>query len=175
MKSFSSHRTAAPAVFAILVFAAAASPLRAAAWKRLGPFGGFVAAIAVDPTNPKIIYTGVDAIDVFKSVDGGGHWRKTGLVQSVAYTRLAVDPRNPKTVFAATYGGLFVTRNGGESWAAANTGLTDSYLCTVVLDPSQANVVYVGAMGGVFKSIDGGRTWKKVSGGIAGKTVMAPT
>jgi len=130
-------------------------------------------AVAVDPTNPKILYAAAYGIDVFKSTDGGAHWRKTHLVQSTAYTRLAVDPRNPKTVFAATYAGLFVTRNGGASWAGANTGLADTYLFTVVIDPSRAGVVFVGAMGGVSRSADGGRTWRKVSAGISDKTVLA--
>lgn len=166
-------RRAALLGWGIVACAAAASPLRAAAWKRLGPYGGSVTAMAVEPANPRTLYAAVYGIDVFKSTDGGAHWRKTRLVKSKAYTRLAVDPRDPKTVFAAAYDRLYVTRNGGTSWAAATAGLADTYLFTVVVDPSRAGVVFVGALGGVSRSADGGRTWRKVSAGISGKMVVA--
>ena len=44
--------------------------------------------------------------------------------------------------------------NGGMTWIPVNTGLTASYVCSLVIDPVTSNNSLCGHIGyGVFKSI----------------------
>src|SRR5207247_1808037 len=56
----------------------------------------FLTSLAIDPTNPSILYVGTREAGIFKSTDGGGAWRaiNTGLVNLDVET-LAVDPKTP--------------------------------------------------------------------------------
>ncbi len=97
-----------------------------------------IGAIAVAPSNPKVIYAGTGESDirgdmitgdgVFRSGDAGKTWHAAGLAGTHTISALAVDPKNPDMVYAASMGHVF-----------------------------KAN-----AERGVFKSTDGGRTWKKI-------------
>jgi photosystem II stability/assembly factor-like uncharacterized protein len=42
-------------------------------WTSEGPGGGELEALAIDPTNPNILYAGAYG-DIYKSTNGGGHW-----------------------------------------------------------------------------------------------------
>ena len=65
-----------------------------------------VASLAIDPSNTQIVYAGTDDGSVFKSTNGGAHWRKinNGLAD---VNSLAIDPSNTQIVYAGTWGGLF--------------------------------------------------------------------
>ncbi|MBP7686623.1 MAG: hypothetical protein KA765_01885, partial [Thermoflexales bacterium] len=104
-----------------------------------------VGAIAVDPTNPNVIYVGTGDSQppagdmygngVFKSTDGGATWTQLGANVFSPYTSvgapasaccalapdqnvkaIAVNPNNPNTVFAGASYGLFVSYDGGGTW-----------------------------------------------------------
>ena len=97
-----------------------------------------IGALAVAPSNPKIIYAGTGESDirgdmvtgdgVFKSTDAGKTWRYAGLKDTHTTMDLIVDPGNPDVVYAASMGHVFVS----------------------------------GPNRGVFKTTDGGQTWKKI-------------
>jgi hypothetical protein len=55
---------------------------------------------------------------VWKSVDGGRHWRASsiGLPQDTVPVALAVDPDLPSTLYLATAQHVFVSRNAAASW-----------------------------------------------------------
>jgi len=64
---------------------------------------GCVLSLAIDPTDPTIIYAGTDA-GAFKTTDGGGHWNPidNGIVLvsgnppwHSAVTAIVIDPRTP--------------------------------------------------------------------------------
>src|SRR5437588_8263800 len=44
------------------------------AWTTDGPYGGFIHSLAIDPTNPAIIYAGTDSSGVFKTTNAGKSW-----------------------------------------------------------------------------------------------------
>jgi Lamin Tail Domain len=78
-------------------------------------------------------------------------------------------------MFAATTGGLFVTSNGGTTWATpadpSYATNVDGTVTAVVIDPSTPTNVYVASTDGntavkVAKSTDGGVTWAAASTGI---------
>jgi hypothetical protein len=138
-------------------------------WTSLGPEGGNISSLAIDPQHPSTLYAGIDAIagtgaQVFKSTDGGGSWNATssglpttpppgpGSWRSVS--ALAVDPRNPSTVYAgivsaSTYAvidapSVFKSTDGGASWSAAGSGLPPAAVRGLAIDPQNPSTVYAG-------------------------------
>ena len=99
-----------------------------------------VQSFAIDPSNPATLYSGVvgdSTMGVFKSTNGGASWTaaNTGLTPQA----LAIDPSNTSTIYAGTSsntatispgatsvdGGVFKSTNGGASWTAINSDLTN--------------------------------------------------
>ncbi len=120
-----------------------------------------VGAIAVAPSDPKIIYVssgeGLARPDlgvgdgIYKSTDAGQTWTHLGLRNGQGIPALAVDPRDPDRVFAAVLGhpygpnaerGIFLSTNGGQNWEKVldkGDGIGGS---DVEIDPSNPHVVY---------------------------------
>ncbi len=120
-----------------------------------------IGAIAVAPSNPKVIYVGTGEADirtdisygdgVYRSDDGGKTWRHLGLDDTRRIGRVVIDPRNPDRVWVAALGhafgpneerGVFRSADGGRTWQKVlyrdeNTGAID-----LALDPSNANTIY---------------------------------
>lgn len=82
----------------------------------------------------------------------------------------AGDAKNPQHLYAAgASGGVWVTNDGGTTWAPRAQTLPIITVSSIVVDQNDGNVVYI-ATGdadgfvtpsiGVYKSIDGGTTWK---------------
>jgi len=64
---------------------------------------------------------------------------------------LAIDPQTPSTLYVGV-SGVFMSVNGGETWSAANRGLTDTYNHVLAIDPQTPTTLYAGtAEDGVFK------------------------
>lgn len=130
--------------------------------------------LAVDPTNPNIMYLATgdgDAgdtycIGVLKSTDGGLTWNATGLSFTVNQTRqmrrLVINPVNPQILLAATNVGLYRTTNGGTSWT---TVLTGNWF-DIEFKPGDPNTVYAGSNTSFRVSTDGGATFTAISSGI---------
>lgn len=120
-----------------------------------------IGAIAVAPSNHKILYvgTGEGALrgditygdGVYKSTDGGRTWANIGLRDSRQIGALIVDPANPDIVLVAAIGhafgpnaerGVFRTTDGGKTWHKVlykddRTGAID-----VTFDPHDPHIVY---------------------------------
>jgi hypothetical protein len=73
-------------------------------WTNIGPDGGSVYALAIDPQNALTVYASTGR-GLFKSTDGGDSWRATtpGMPNDSALT-LAIDPQNPSTLYAEVHG-----------------------------------------------------------------------
>jgi photosystem II stability/assembly factor-like uncharacterized protein len=120
-----------------------------------------IGALAIAPSNPKIIYAGTGEADIrgdfntgdgiYKTTDAGKTWSYAGLRETHMTTKLVVDPRDPNVVYAASMGhvfkantdrGIFKTADGGKSWRKIlfvdeNTGGVD-----LVMDQRHPNVLY---------------------------------
>lgn len=145
--------------------------------------------IRIAPSNSNILYMQVDG-GLYKSVNKGATWTKTAFSavsqdangqNRMDGEKMAVDPGNPNIVYAGTQqNGLFVTRDGGNSWQAvsavprgAEAGTSnDPGLTGILFDTSggsangMTKVIYAATAGsGVFRSTDAGATWTALSGG----------
>ena len=138
-------------------------------WIDVGLANTEVYALAIDPSNPNILYAGTFGAGVFKSTDGGAHWTtlNTGLTDT-RVSSLAIDPSNPNILYAGTPGvGVFKSTDGGGHWI--DVGLANTEVYALAIDPSNPNILYAGTFdAGVFKSTDGGGDWDKRGAGQHG-------
>ncbi|HTL70920.1 MAG TPA: YCF48-related protein [Candidatus Eisenbacteria bacterium] len=119
------------------------------------------------------------------STDGGSTFKlvRTGLpaarpkvntVWDQGYARsLAADPTNSNRLYLGIDGddggGLYVSTNGGDSWAKSPGQPASKRIYNgLAVDPTQPSRLYwaaVGTGGGVYRSLDYGKTWSKVFSG----------
>jgi photosystem II stability/assembly factor-like uncharacterized protein len=126
-------------------------------WRSLGRgLEGGVMALAIDPGDPDVLYAATwvrgEGTRFFRSGDGGGSWTpaEDGLPSYRVVNSLATDPRDPGTVYAGTDRGVYVTRDGGRSWAPMGTG-PGGFLAVPVLDLAvdpRDGTLYAGTGGG---------------------------
>jgi photosystem II stability/assembly factor-like uncharacterized protein len=97
-----------------------------------------IGALALAPSNPKVIYIGTGEGDirsdlasgngVYKSTDGGDTWQNVGLKDTRQISKIVIDSANPDIVYVGALGHAY--------------------------GPSEER--------GVYKSVDAGVTWKRV-------------
>ncbi len=169
-------------------------------WKALFQYESVasIGALAVDPLNSQIVWAGTGEANVrndvsfgdgiYKSTDGGSHWKRMGLEHSFQISRIAVDPHHAGTVVVATMGspyaddedrGVYRTTDGGATWqkvlyVGPSVGISD-----LAMNPENPQVLFAaayrfrrtpwsysdgGAEDAIYRSIDGGATWQRLSG-----------
>jgi photosystem II stability/assembly factor-like uncharacterized protein len=120
-------------------------------------------SVTVDPVESNIVYAGT-FVGVLKSVDGGTSFvsQSDGLPDGFQTARtgsVQVDPRNHNVLYVAFEGaGVFKSMNGGDSWAAINTGLDDLGVFGIALDSDSPDILYVSTNSSVYKTSSGGGT-----------------
>jgi photosystem II stability/assembly factor-like uncharacterized protein len=157
------------------VFAAAAAPN---AWHALGPDGGGVGVLAIDPLQPATVYAGTHEGIVFGRTSGGGNWlpliSASSGVSAFDVHVLAVVPSQTATVLAGTDEGLLESLDGGGSWQVLyRPGQQLDDFTALVFDPSQPRAVYAACNAGVCKSLDRGVSWKAANAGLTDYRVNA--
>ena len=139
-------------------------------WERISPENQReiknVESIAIDPTNPAIIYAGTWHLP-WKTEDGGKTWRsiKKGVIDDSDVFSIVIDPAQPANLFISACSGIYRSESAGELFRKIQ-GIPYSARRTRMLqmDPSDHNVVYAGTTEGLWKTADGGATWKHMTG-----------
>ena len=102
----------------------------------------------------------------------GAAWTNIGPTPA-AVGAIAVDPHGSGIIFIGTNaGGIRRSVDGGITWSAVNTGLTNLDVERLAIDASGPQTVYAGTGGGLFKTVDGGATWQNVPA-IGGSVALA--
>lgn len=110
---------------------------------------------------------------------GAVTWQQTRGPSGGQVNALAIAPSNPSTLYTGTNNGIYISRDGGETWAASNEGLPlEREVQAVAVDPLDSNVVYLGTFQGVYRSRDNGATWQGVGAdllhGLVSSLVVDP-
>jgi len=123
-----------------------------------------IGAVAIDPTNQKVIWVGTgeswtrNSVSVgngiYKSVDGGDNWTNMGLGESERIAKILIDPTAPNTVYACVPGklwsdsedrGVYKTTNGGQTWTKILKGSNASTGCSMMsMDPKSSKTLFAG-------------------------------
>ena len=133
-----------------------------------------IGKIVVDPADPNRVYVAAlghvykanPERGVYRSTDGGAHWKKVLASakdpNDVGAVDLALDPQNPRTIYASIWGtrrppwsvyapsnlpggGLYKSIDGGDSWHQLGGGLpTDDFVgkIGIAVAPSNSNRLY---------------------------------
>jgi photosystem II stability/assembly factor-like uncharacterized protein len=159
-----------------------------------------IGCVTVDPNNPHTVWVGTGenvggrhvgyGDGIYKSMDGGKHWKNMGFEASEHISKIMVHPENSDVVWVASQGplwkkggerGLYKTTDGGKTWKKTLgdevwTGVTD-----ILIDPRNPDVLYAatwdrhrnvaaylggGPGTGIHKSTDGGETWMELTEGL---------
>jgi len=145
--------------------------------------------LAVHPTNTKILYAtgsagspaGKNDMAFFKSSDGGRTWTAVKLsagADTGSTTALAMAPSSPTTLYAAgttttgvaSWYRMYKSTNGGASWSAIGTDVTDQ-VTALAVHPTDPNRVWAATSWGIYRSADGGRTWLRNEGFAFGNSL----
>ena len=132
-------------------------------WSSAGLGGKLVSALAVDRSNPAIVYAGSDGAGgtAWKSVDAGKNWAQiqTGITGLSVYG-LSGSPTKAGTLYAGTSNGVYQSTNSGSQWI--QIGLKGFTVNALITHPQSEQVLFAGTQNGVYFSLDGGATWKAV-------------
>ncbi len=120
-----------------------------------------IGAMAIAPSNSKIIYVGtgdsaprntvLTGEGMYKSTDGGKNWTFIGLGETHIISRILVDPQNPDVVYVAALGhlfganpdrGVFKSTDGGRTWQKILYVDDETGAISLAIDPSRPRVVY---------------------------------
>ena len=166
-----------------------------ATWEHIGlEATGNSGAILIHPDDPDLVYVAAignpftpnDERGVYRSSDGGASWENVLFVSdSTGAVDLEFAPDDPNTIYASMWqterkpwtiisggmqGGVFISRDGGDSWDRATDGLPTglrgkSDLAVSAADPDRVYVLIEAPAetGGVYRSDDRGATWRQIS------------
>lgn len=92
-------------------------------------------SLAINPRNPNIVFAGTCPSALFRSDDGGDTWKQLtvelapdcgpGIPVIPRVTTITIDPEDDQTIYAGIeIDGMRISRDGGETWAAGNEGLS---------------------------------------------------
>ena len=149
--------------------------------------------IALDPSNPDILWVGTGEANIFRSSqsgsgiyktsDKGKTWSFMGLENSLTISRIIVHPQNSNVVWVAASGnewtsnkerGVYKTVDGGKTWKKILyvnelTGAND-----LVIHPTNPDILYATTWQRIRKKwndprnetgYDGSGIWKTINGG----------
>ena len=144
-------------------------------WQPLGEVPGgqrpAVHVLAVAPSDPQTLYqSGLGSLpnspNTYRSRDGGATWQGPF---PFAGDRLAVDGADPNVVYGGTsLHGVFVSRDGAETWSRATAGLPDLEpdfpfsrgVQGFAAHPERFGFALVATAKGLFLTEDAGATWR---------------
>jgi photosystem II stability/assembly factor-like uncharacterized protein len=135
-------------------------------WISLGPEGGEVTDIVIDPLTPSTLYAVTSSAGIFKSTDNGKEWKSLTGEWTTSYIReLLIDPFSPTTLYLLlAQGRIYRSTNGGDSWKEIYPGYASNpakpKMYHLAIDPSRPNTLYAhNEKQQILRSTNGGVSW----------------
>jgi photosystem II stability/assembly factor-like uncharacterized protein len=151
-------------------------------YRFIGPPGNRVSAVAGVPGDPNTYYAGAASGGVWKSTDGGIHWKPIfdeQTAQSVG--SIAIAPSDSNVVWVGTGesfirshvslgDGIYKSTDAGKTWKRMGLEKTGR-IGRIAIDPRNPDVVFAAALGtcygpqqerGIYRTTDGGKSWERV-------------
>ena len=161
----------APASIGGNVVNADSSITRFGSWQKVGPNGGDIRAIVVDPTDSKHFYFTTLEGQFYTSTDCAVSWQMVYNFDRslLMFDNIVIDRRDPKTIYLGGHrgslkneGGFFKSTDGGVTWRESKE-MKNQAINALFQSALNPDMIVAGTVEGVFASIDSGNNWKKIS------------
>jgi photosystem II stability/assembly factor-like uncharacterized protein len=143
-------------------------PSKFGEWDIVGPHGGDVRVIKVDPKDKNRLYATTLDGQIHTSANGGVSWRLLVNLNSpqLVLDQLLIDLRDSKIIYTSGYrkprgGGFFKSIDGGLTWKEAKE-LKNTPIDAMIQSAFDPNVLLVGTTDGVWISKNSGDDWEKI-------------
>jgi len=151
------------------------------------PHIAFVSALALSPTDPRVIVAGFEAWALVRSTDGGQSWSRHCRGAARDPHALTFHCANGAWVYEAGGLGVAFSRDTGVTWRQPRIGLDRRYGIAVAADPERPEVWYASAStrfpltahtdgkanASIFRAT-AGAAWQKLAGGLPQPLPYAP-
>lgn len=144
-------------------------PAKFETWAVVGPDGGDVRTVAIDPRDKNRLYISTLDGQIHTSSDAGKSWRLLVNLNEpeMIIDNLFVDSRDSKMIYASGHrhkapGGFFRSIDGGMTWKEAKE-LKNESIHALTQSPSEPNVLFAGTTHGVWVSKNSGEDWERIA------------
>src|SRR6476646_10510067 len=142
-------------------------------WQPLGPDGGTVRSLAIDPKDPDRIFLGTSAGNLYLSTDKGAtrsRFARPGNSAEMVLDHIVIDPTDSRNIFAAAWnaqlpnsdGDLYRSHDAGKTWEIV-ADLHGKSLRALSMAASDPKILVVGALDGIYASRNGGHDFERIS------------
>ena len=142
------------------------------------------------PTDPDMVYAGIEDAALFQSTDRGDTWHEPRIrghgsgsswqpgAGGLCLHTIVLDPTDPKRIFVAiSAAGAFRSDDAGTTWRAINRGLKSEGIpdpgaevghCVhrIAMHRARPNVLFMQKHWDVMRSDDAGDSWHEISGNL---------
>ncbi|MGI9036473.1 MAG: WD40/YVTN/BNR-like repeat-containing protein [Pyrinomonadaceae bacterium] len=136
-------------------------------WRTVGPSGGDVRTIVVDPKDKNRLFISTLDGQVYKSTDAAKSWELSANFDrpQLVLDQLLIDTRDSNIIYTSGHrqntGGFFKSTDGGATWKEAKE-LRNEAIHAMVQSTKNPNMMLVGTLTGVWISQNSGDDWKKI-------------
>jgi photosystem II stability/assembly factor-like uncharacterized protein len=141
-------------------------------WDNIKPVnyeGGWNTPYEIHSLNNNLIVIGYD--EVYRSTTGSAVWDSISynVSNSQAIRSIALAPSNEEYVYAASYTGIKLTKNAGQSWTNIKSGLPNYNITDIEVATNDADRAWVtfseyNNTFKVYETNDAGNNWTNISG-----------
>jgi photosystem II stability/assembly factor-like uncharacterized protein len=158
------------------------SEFRTLKFRLIGPaVGGRVCRAAGVPGDPLTFYAASASGGVWKSSDGGSHWKPIFDEQPIASIgSLAIAASDPNVLYVgsgeanirgnvAPGNGIYKSTDAGKTWT--HVWKQEGQIGTMIVHPTNPDIAFAAVLGhafgpnserGIYRTTDGGKTWQRV-------------
>ncbi len=140
-------------------------------WNIIGPNGGDVRSVAIDPRDKNKLYLGTMDGQIHASDDAGKTWRLLASLNKnqLVLDQLFVDSRDSKIIYTSGHrgkqpGGFFKSVDTGVTWKESKD-LRNEAIHAMTQSVEDPDVLFVGSKNGVWTSKDSGDNWARIESG----------
>jgi len=137
-------------------------------------------SLVAHPVKPGTIYSGLEPVSIWESVDQGVHWRELKSMRTHPSSKnweffepakphiraISFDARGERFYVGIEKGGILVSKDGGETFEDKSQGV-DRDFHVIQVAPKNPDHLFGMTGDGLFRSKDGGNHWEKLEEGLS--------